>query len=210
MNLLSFKPLGYASKGAICALAFVAVLAGPAAAQEVPDKATSPKAATRPCAATATPAAQPTKSSKPKKKKTASEPIETIAVCLEVQSPPLEIQEFLQAFVRDQGWKVGEGQVSEDSWMFVRYLAKDEMAQVAKTDILGGRIMWKEGKAVVHVMTTEVSEGFTRVQISARFQGRGQTPDQFEQPSDFWPLASKGTLEGSMIAALENRFHPLR
>ena len=97
-------------------------------------------------------------------------------------------------------------QTSGDSISFYRLLDKDELSQVARTDILGGRITWTEGKAYVMARTSNVGDGFTRVSISARIQGRGQTSAPFARPSDLWPLVSKGTLEGSMIAALESRF----
>jgi hypothetical protein len=127
--------------------------------------------------------------------------------CLEVKAGVREIQEFLQKTVREQGRNVGQVQISANSFSFYRHLDKDELAQAARTDILGGRISWTEGKAFVSAQMTGAGEGFTRVQISARFQGRGQTSERFARPSDLWPLMSRGTLEGSLLSALESYFH---
>lgn len=89
-------------------------------------------------------------------------------------------------------------------WTFVRLLDKDELALVAKSNIAGGRIIWKEGKGSVAVRTTDAKEGFTRVQISTSFQGHGETKENFARPTNIWPLISNGTLENGMIAALES------
>jgi hypothetical protein len=126
--------------------------------------------------------------------------------CLEVQATPIEIREFLQSLAPKQRGTTTQQQTSGDLWTFVRHLEKDELSQFAKTDIVGGRIMWTEGKALVAVKTEKRADDFTRVQITARFQGRGQTSLPLARPTDWWPLASKRTLEGSMIAALESHF----
>jgi hypothetical protein len=129
-----------------------------------------------------------------------------LGACLEVQATPLQIREFLQSMAHEQRWKIGQQQTSSDLWTFVRHLEKEELSQYAKTDVLGGRITWTEGKAIVAVKTEEAAGALTRVQITARFQGHGQTSLRFARPTDWWPLATKGTLESSMIAALESHF----
>jgi hypothetical protein len=127
-------------------------------------------------------------------------------VCLEVKGDPIELQEFLQALIRDQKWRIGQEQTSADSWSFVRYLEPEELARFAHTEILGGRIVWTAGKVAVQVTTAGATDGFTRVQITAKFLGKGNTNERFARPTDFWPLVSKGTLESGMIAALEDHF----
>jgi hypothetical protein len=129
--------------------------------------------------------------------------------CLEVKGDPIELQEFLQALIRDQKWRIGQEQASAESWSFVRYLEPEELARFAHTEILGGRIAWTEGKVGVQVMTAKAAEGFTRVQVTAKFQGKGNTNERLARPTNIWPLASKGILEGSMIAALESHFRSL-
>jgi hypothetical protein len=125
--------------------------------------------------------------------------------CIEVKAAPLELQDFLQAFIRSQKWRVGQQQSSPEGLSFFRYLDADELARFAHTEILGGRMVWTEGKVAVQISTTEATDGFTHVQINAKFQGKGSGRDQFARPTGLWPLVSRGTLEGSMIAALESR-----
>jgi len=175
-----------------------------AAAQEPADKSVPAAPRFRPCPVDSKSAA------KNKKKVKAGQTLggETTRACREVQGSPLEIQEFLEALARDQKWHLGQAQASEDGWSFVRYLEPEELARFAHTEILGGRITWTEGKAAVQVMTTDAGDGFTRVQISAKFLGQGNTRERFARPTNMWPLASKGVLEGDMLAALEARLPP--
>jgi hypothetical protein len=126
--------------------------------------------------------------------------------CLEVRATTLDIQDYLKTLVREKRWTIAQAQTSGDSFSFYRLLDKDELAQVARTEILGGRVTWTEGKAFVMARLTDAGDGFARVIISARIQGRGQSSEHFARPSDLWPLVSKGTLESAMIAALESHF----
>ena len=178
-------------------------------AQNPPGNTAQTASSTRACAATP---AKTNPKNKAKRKTTDSESaqLEIPAACLEVKSSAMEIQEYLQKVVREQRWTIGQTESSDDSFTFYRLLDKEELAQVAKTEILGGRIAWTEGKGFVAVRTSDAGDGFTRVKISARFQGRGQTSERFARPSDLWPLVSKGTLEGSLIAALESHFSSRR
>ena len=54
-------------------------------------------------------------------------PPEPPPACIEVKGETLEIQEVLQAVVRDLQWRVRENYATEDSWSFVRYLNVDEL-----------------------------------------------------------------------------------
>jgi hypothetical protein len=130
--------------------------------------------------------------------------------CLEVKGAPIDLQQFLQAFIRDQKWRVGQERASVDGLSFVRYLEPDELARYAHTEILVGRIVWTEGTVAVQVTTSAATDGFTRVQVNAKLQGKGSAGERFARPTNLWPLVSKGTLEGSMIAALENHFRSPR
>lgn len=129
-----------------------------------------------------------------------------MVACLEIQATPIEIQEFIQSLASEHGRTPAQLHTHGDTSTFVRHLEKDELLQYAKTEILAGHITWTEGKAFLEVKVGETADDFTRVQITARFQGHGQTSLALARPTDWWPLASKGTLEGGMIAALESHF----
>ena len=192
-----------AAAGLFCAMAAFSFLVCPGAAQVANDSPAQSSGLTRPCKAV-TPDAKPVKNPKNPAKGAADIPEETAPACLEVKWSGLEVQEFLQSFVREQAWTVGQQHSGEDLWTFVRLLDGEELLRMAKTEIAGGRITWTEGKGFVAVRTSDAKEGFTRVQISARYQGHGETKDSFAGPTSLWPLLSNGTLESSMIAALES------
>jgi hypothetical protein len=182
---------------------FLFSIAYDSAASSEASNSQSPKH-TRPCSSnTSLPADSKAAKESPKNKSTEA-PARPPA-CLEVKGDPVELQEFLQALIRDQKWHIGQEQASAERWSFVRYLEPEELARFAHAEILGGRIVWTEGKAAVQVTTSEAAEGFTRVQIATKFLGKGNAKERFARPTDFWPLVSRGTLEGSMIAALESR-----
>lgn len=130
--------------------------------------------------------------------------------CVELRASPLAIHDFFSEYIREQKWKAGKGVSSADGWTITRFLEKEELEHVARTDVLGGRVTWTEGKALVEIKTSDARDGFTRVQILTKFQGRGQTTLELARPSDWWPLASKGTLESDMIAALQSHFSAKR
>jgi hypothetical protein len=134
-------------------------------------------------------------------------PPEPAPACLEMKGEALEIQETLQAAVRDLKWRVHENRVSEDSWTFVRSLNVEELEQYADTKVLLEPVEFEYGKAALMVRTADVGQGFVRVQISAQFQGEGKSADTVvKQPATSWPLHSKGTLEQELIAALQSRY----
>jgi len=159
---------------------------------------------TRPCSSNSSSTPDSKAANGLPKSKSAEAPARPPA-CLEVKGDPIELREFLRALVRDQKWRIGQEQASAESWSFVRYLGPEELARFAETEVLGGHIVWTEGKVAVRVTTTEAADGFTRVEIAAKFLGKGTSDGRFARPMDFWPLVSRGSLEGSMIAALENR-----
>jgi hypothetical protein len=129
---------------------------------------------------------------------------------LEIQAKPADIFDFLQGTLKEEGRSIGVQQRSGNTWSYVKHLEKNELERFARTDILGGRITWTEGKATVTVGVEDGGDGFARVTVSARFQGHGQTSLPLQRPTDWWPLASKGTLEGGLIAALESHFKVTR
>ena len=129
--------------------------------------------------------------------------------CLEAKAAPLDLQEFLQSFVREQKWAVGKERVSEDSWTFFRSLDKDELQRYVEVGPFAGRVTWTEGRAFIKVNTNEAEGGYTRILISARFEGHGQNADTFAPPQDTWQLASNGALEKTLISALETHFQSM-
>jgi len=122
----------------------------------------------------------------------------------------MEIQEFLQNTAREQAWRIGENRVSDDTWSFARYLDRDEVEKYADTKVLIEPIQFTSGKAAVTLRTTEIGEGYVRVQIMVHLQGEGKTADKFlGQPESVWSLNSKGVLEQELVTALQARYKPL-
>ena len=137
-------------------------------------------------------------------------PPEVPPVCIEVRGEAIEVQEFLQSTAREQAWRIGENRASDDTWSFVRYFSVDELETYADTKVLLETVQFTSGKAAVTVRTTDIGEGYVRVQISTHFQGDGKSADKFSgQPATVWPLNSKGTLEHEMTAALQASYRPL-
>jgi hypothetical protein len=147
----------------------------------------------------------------PKKKVKKSKyplPHEAAPACVEIKGQGIEIQEFLQAYVRDQTWRTGENLAAEDGWSFVRYLSDDQLATFANTKNVLGAVVLTSGKAAISVRTTDLKGGFVRVQVTAQFQGEGKSTDKtFTEPGNQWPLSTKGALEQELLTALESRSH---
>ena len=137
-------------------------------------------------------------------------PSEPLPACIEMKGEALEIQETLQAAVRDLKWRVHENHASEDSWTFVRSLNVEELERYADTKVLLEPVEFEYGKAALLVRTTDLGQGFVRVQISAQFQGEGKSSDAVvKQPVTTWPLRSKGTLEQELITLLQSSYRHL-
>ncbi len=128
------------------------------------------------------------------------------STCLEVHSTALDVQEYLQAQGREEKWNLGNEHVAEDAWTFSRKLERDELLHFTKQDANAQPVNWKSGAAFVQVSTLNLDGGFVRVQISAWFEGYGQSVDRFAPPKDSWPLGSNFTLEGQLISILGKHF----
>ena len=136
-----------------------------------------------------------------------SEPAPT---CTEAKGQSIEIQEFLQNVAREQAWHIGGNRASEDTWSYVRYLNAEELEKFADTKVLIEPVEFTNGKAAVVVRTTDLGDGYARVQISAHFQGEGRSTDKVSpQPATLWPLNSKGVLEQDLVKALQSAYKPL-
>ena len=177
----------------------VARLAG--AQQATPNA--GPPATSRACSANPVLGPGGKKKSSPKTKL----PPEPVPACLELKGEPLEIQEALQAVVRDLQWRIHENHATEDTWTFVRYLDSEELEKYADTKVLIESVNFEDGKAAVLVRTADIGGGFARVQISVHFEGDGKSSDAtLKQPATSWPLNSKGTLEKELLTALETHY----
>ncbi len=179
-----------------------------ACAQAPEDGSANSEVLVRPCSVRPT-SSKPSRKNKTKGK-TVANASELGPTCLEVKDSPLNIQEFFQSYVRVQAWRFADEKIVADGWIFGRALDKDELLQFAKEGIFAGRVSWSEGKAVVLVSTRELDDGYTRVEISARLQGFGQSLDRFAPARDSWDLASTGLLEKTLIEALEDHCKSLR
>jgi hypothetical protein len=157
--------------------------------------------ATRPCKI-APDTSKPSKEAKKNGKKRLGD----VDGCLEVRSTTLDVQEYLQAYGREQKWNLSDEHVAEDVWTFSRKLERDELLRYTQNDANTGRVNWSSGLVFVQVKTAELDEGFVRVQIAARFQGYGQSLDRFAPQKEFWPLSSNGSVERQLISALEIHF----
>jgi len=188
--------------GTLSLLLFFSSFETRGAAQEPSDKAATPVASVRPCPADAA-NSKPARETKKKGKSAAAGSTAVPPACVEVQASALDIQEFFQSFVRDQSWRIGEEKIAEDAWTFSRYLDKQELLRFSNEGPFAGRVNWTEGRALIQVRTRELGKGFTRVEITARFQGYGQNVDRFAPPKDSWQLESNGTLEKNSISAIE-------
>jgi hypothetical protein len=163
---------------------------------------------TRPCGAN--PVLTPSAKNKAASKRKQALPPEPAPACLEVKGEPIEVQEFLQTTAREQAWRIGENRASEDTWAYVRYFGPDELEKYADTRVLLEPLKFTSGKAAVTVRTVDIGEGYVRVQISARFQGEGQSTDKVSgQPRSEWTLNSRGVLEQEMATVLRTRYKPV-
>jgi hypothetical protein len=182
-------------------LLFYLLLSGPAA---LPNQSTGARAVTRACAEGWDSTAPRAKKKPPKRAKEDSQ--NKAAACIELAFSPLEIQEYLQSYVRNQQWKFGEEHLTEDSWTFSRELSKDELLSFTDKNANLARVNWSGGAALVHVSTVQVGEGFARTVIRASFRGYGLNEDQFTQRREYWELESNNNLETSIRSALEAHF----
>jgi hypothetical protein len=170
--------------------------------------ATEGNALTRSCAAN--PVLAPTASKKNAHKSKHPLPPEALPTCLEVKGEGIEIQEFLQTTAREQTWHIGENHSSEDTWSFVRYFDPEELEKYADTKVLIEPVKFSSGKAAVTIRTTDLNDGYSRVQISVHFLGEGKSTDKtWGQPTSQWVLNSKGVQEQELVSALQTRYKPV-
>lgn len=174
----------------------------------VPASPTSANTPMRACSAN--PVLAPTASKKNAHKSKHPLPPEALPTCLEVKGEGIEIQEFLQTTAREQTWRIGENHSSEDTWSFVRYFDPEELEKYADTKVLIEPVKFSSGKAAVTIRTTDLIDGYSRVQISVHFLGEGKSTDKaWGQPTSQWVLNSKGVQEQELVSALQARYKPV-
>lgn len=125
--------------------------------------------------------------------------------CLEVGAASLDVQERLQAVVRDGRWNISDEDTDQFFWTFSVQLSKDELEADTKPDATAVQMEWTSGKALVMVQTSELSGGYTRLTVSAKFDGFGESKDKFATERAAWELKSNGRLEAGLIAKLRKR-----
>jgi hypothetical protein len=189
------------------ALVFVLAACASGAQTQTPPSVSTPvdSANSRPCSAN--PVLAPSNKGKHAPKTKQRLPPEPAPACLELKGGGIEVQEFLQNTAREQQWRVGENRASEDTWTFVRYFNSDELSKYADTNVLNEAVKFTSGKAAVLVRTSDIENGYVRVQVTAHFQGNGKSTDKvWAQPGEVWPLNSKGALEQEILKPLQTEY----
>jgi hypothetical protein len=182
--------------------AFVLVL--PVSAQQGPVG----DSGARPCKLSGQKAPVEKKPAKRKNKNAEQADTNSEKACLEVHASSLEVQEHLQAFVREQRWGAGDEDISEDVWSFSMQLSKQQLLSYTKLDATTERVNWRNGKASVFIQTTELNDGYTRTVVRTYFDGFGESEDDiYAMKRDSWKLPSNGSLEATLIGALHAHFH---
>jgi hypothetical protein len=126
--------------------------------------------------------------------------------CVEVHSASLDVQERLQAFVREQKWHVGDEEIGETFLSFSMALSKEELLGYTKPNSATERVQWRSGKAVVLVNTSDLNDGYARTMVSIHFEGFGESDDTFAMKKASWTLRTNGRLETILIGALQAHF----
>jgi len=129
----------------------------------------------------------------------------TKPACIEIHQPALLVQEFSQRIVGDLQWKVVDEQATEDFWNFSIAISADELVAYTKPS-KELRVSWTAGKASVNVETVDLSGGYTRVLISAKFDAYGNQEDSLAPQRKSWPLPSNGALEAKLVGAISEHF----
>lgn len=125
--------------------------------------------------------------------------------CVEVRAKALAIQEYLQKLIWELHWTVNDERASEELWSFTMKLNPEELTAYAKL-FADPKMQWSSGKTVVNVRTMELEDGFTRVTVTATFEGYGVPEDKFAPKRESWPIPSNGALESKIADAIKQHF----
>lgn len=145
----------------------------------------------------------PKKSARKGKKTTPQ--VDSTDACLEVGAASLDVQERLQAVVRNGRWNISDEDIDQFFWTFSVQLTRNELVADTKPDAAAAQMEWTGGKALVMVQTSNLSGGYTRLTVSAKFDGFGESVDKFAPERASWKLKSNGRLEAGLIAELRKR-----
>lgn len=148
----------------------------------------------------------PASSTKKHSKKLSQQSGENAGACIELSFSPLEVQEFLQSYSRNEHWTIIDEHMTEDSWSFSVARNKDELLAATKAPSNSVRVDWRSGIALVQVSSTKLPDGFTRTIIRAGFRGYGENADQFAMQKEYFELASNGSFEASVVSAMLAHF----
>jgi len=162
------------------------------------------------CTASANDTATTKKSKKDRERDQKGSAAAAAPACLELRATTLDVQEYLQSYIRKKQWRIADETMSEDFWAFSRELDKEELLAFTKPDPKNAEVHWSGGKALIRISTQELSDGFHRTVIRADFRGFGETADHFAQPKPWWDLDSNRSLENSLISALQSYFRSRR
>ena len=179
--------------------------AAPAPVTAFGERSSPASVPTRSCEGTSAAQAAPNGQRK-SKRQPASNAKAGATACVEVQTTALDIQEYIQGFVRNQKWTIEDEETADSLWTFHRSLDADALMKATKPDENTNRAHWTHGTAFVQVGTTALSDGFTRIRITATFRGYGESVDRFAPPREFWPMTSNGTFEALLVSAVETHF----
>lgn len=128
-----------------------------------------------------------------------------VNACLEIAANSLDVQERLQALVRETRWTVSDEDTDPFFWTFSVQVTKDELVADTQPEPAAEQVDWTGGKARVMVQTSELPGGYTRLTVSANFDGLGESEDKFAPQRASWKLKSNGRLEAGLIAELRKR-----
>jgi hypothetical protein len=143
---------------------------------------------------------------KRKKRKGEAAELKVSAACIEISSSVLDVQEYLQSYVRKQQWKILNEDLNEDTWNFSLALNKDKLMESTQLDADSSKVNWSSGIAAVQAASTRLPDGFTRTIIRASFRGYGENQDQFAMQREYWDLPSNGKLEAYFVSVLREHF----
>jgi len=125
--------------------------------------------------------------------------------CIELNRLPSALEECVRRILLETGWSLPARSQEKGRLLATRQLESDELRRVAQTEVLGGKIHWDEAMANAEIRLISLSEGKTQVRIRTRILAKGSTSLPLMRPSNWFPLASTGALEGDILAALETR-----
>ena len=122
--------------------------------------------------------------------------------CIEVRGDPSVLHECLILALKENDWVPSPLVEAGTHFSLSRIVDTDELSRIAVTGIMGGRVQWSEGRVDTTLDLEPHRKNTTTVRIQVRILGRGTTSLPIMRPSDWWPLASTGTLERKLLISI--------